>query len=300
MVQTGGSIDLAAGAMLQVQAANGGSIKLLQADNRFLGGLQVLSGKAFGTAWEINPAPGDFGKPAPKGYALQGHVQVAGSTVVVGGQGIEADVISISADTLSTPTVNSVVPTITARLPFDNSLGTEVSLPALTLALSDRSFTLASPFGARDGEIRINVGSRLLGDRALPLNAGYVAVLPRGGAKGSTAVLLAGPAVGSGGGYRFFFEGAGVQGEIPVYYNGLLPVTPAVESSISATVSVSEGARKERFDEAVRTENVAVRLRAGVIAEVGPGRPATQGLEGARAPAACAPTAAALACAVAP
>ena len=149
------------------------------------------------------------------------------------------------------------------------------------------------------GEIRINVGSRLLDNRTLPLNAGYVTVLPRGGARGSTAVLLAGPAVDSSG-YRFFFDGAGVQGEIPVFYNGLLPVTPAVESSISSTVSVSESARKERFDEAIRTENVAVRLRAGVIAEVGPGRPATQGSEGARSPAACTPAAGALACEAAP
>jgi hypothetical protein len=247
-----------------------------------------------------NATPGDFGKPAPNGYALQSRVQVAGSTVVVGGLGIEADVISLTADMLTTPTVNSVVPTLTARLPFDNTVGTEVSQPGLTLALTDASFSLAAPFGANNGgEIRINVGSRLLGNRTLPLNAGYVTVLPRGGARGSTSVLLAGPAVDSSG-YRFFFDGAGVQGEVPVFYNGLLPVTPAVESSISSTVSVSESSRKERFDEAIRTENVAVRLRAGVIAEVGPGRPATQGSEGARGPAACTPATGALSCEAAP
>ena len=298
--QTGGSIELAAGAGLQVHAVNGGSISLTRPDNRFLGSLQILSGAAFGTGWVPNATPGEFGVPAPKGYALQNRVQVAGSTVVLGGQGIEADVISISADMLTTPTVNNVVPTLTARLPFDNTLGTEVSLPGLTLALTERSFELTAPFGASNGgELRINVGSRLLGNRTLPLNAGYVTVLPRGQARGSTAVLLAGPAVDSAG-YRFFFDGAGVEGEIPVFYNGLTPVTPAVESSISATVSVSEGARKERFDEAIRTENVAVRLRAGVIAEVGPGRPATQGSEGARGPASCAPAVGKLACETTP
>jgi autotransporter-associated beta strand protein len=298
--QTGGTIDLAAGAGLQVHAVNGGSISLTSAGNRFLGSLQLLSGAAFGTGWVANATPGDFGKPAPKGYALQGRVQVAGSTVVLGGLGIEADVISISADMLTTPSTNSGAPTLTARLPFDNTVGTEVSLPGLTLALSSASFDLAAPFGAKGGgEIRIDVGNRLLGDRTLALNAGYVTVLPRGGARGSTAVLLAGPAVNTNG-YRFFFDGAGVQGEIPVFYNGLLPVTPAVESSISATVSVSESSRKERFDEAIRTENVAVRLRSGVIAEVGPGRPATQGSEGARGPATCTPAAAGLACEAAP
>ena len=61
-------------------------------------------------------------------------------------------------------------------------------------------------------------------------------------------------------------------------------------------MSVSESARKERFDEAVRTENVAVRLRSGVIAEVGPGRPATVGREGALPPASCTPVPGTLAC----
>ena len=98
-------------------------------------------------------------------------------------------------------------------------------------------------------------------------------MLPRGGAAGATAVVLSGPLTTAG--YRFFFDGAGKDGEIPVFYNGVLPATPQVSGSISATVAVSEGARKERFDDSVRTENVAVRLRAGVIAEVGPPPPAT-------------------------
>ena len=113
-------------------------------------------------------------------------------------------------------------------------------------------------------------------------------------ARGSTAVILQGPQVA--GTYGFFFEGAGLQTEIPVFYNGVLPVTPQVSGSISATVAVSEGARKDRFEESVRTENVAVRLRAGVIAEVGPGRPATVGSEGAKPPQSCAPSGATLGC----
>jgi len=48
------------------------------------------------------------------------------------------------------------------------------------------------------------------------------------------------------------------------------------------------------------TENVAVRLRAGLIAEVGPGRHATQGTEGAKPPPLCAPVSNTLNCASAP
>ena len=104
------------------------------------------------------------------------------------------------------------------------------------------------------------------------------------------------PEGSTNGGYRFFFDGAGNQAQIPVFYNGVSPTTPQVENSISATVSVSEGARKDRFDEAVRTENVAIRLRAGVIAEVGPAPSATQGTEGLRVPAGCTPASGTLRC----
>ena len=140
------------------------------------------------------------------------------------------------------------------------------------------------------------MGSKAWGNRVLPLDAGYVIVLPRGGARGATAVLLSGPAVNLSG-YRFFFDGAGNQSEIPVFYNGVLPTTPQVESSISATVAVSESARKDRFDESVRTENVTVRLRTGVIAEVGPAPSATKGTQGVRPPPSCTPLADALVCA---
>ena len=80
-------------------------------------------------------------------------------------------------------------------------------------------------------------------------------------------------------------------------YNGFLPASPQLSGSLSSVASVSEQARKERFEEAVRTENVAVRLRAGVIAEVGPGRPATQGSDGIRLPEQCDPPWPALDCA---
>ncbi|MCW5611996.1 MAG: autotransporter-associated beta strand repeat-containing protein [Rubrivivax sp.] len=287
--QTGGEIRVAAGAGLRIAVAEGASVQLLAAGNEVLGELSVLSG-AEGSAWTERSTPGSFAGPT-QNYALQGRVRIAGSTLVVGGSGVEADLVAISADRLTTVGDARIV----ARLPFDNTVGTAASLPALTLELTPTAFAINYPYGQPGAEIRVDIGSRALGNRTLPIDAGYLTVLPRGGAQGSTAVLLSGPQVAVGG-YRFFFDGAGIQGEIPVFYNGLLPVTPAVENSISATVSVSESARKQRFEEAVRTENVAVRLRAGVIAEVGPGRPATEGSQGLRLPQICPPAGTSLGC----
>lgn len=290
---TGSRISVASGATLAVTAANGASVQLAQADNSFVGQLSVVTGTA-GTAWQVNATPLSFGGVS-QSYAVQSRIRVEGSTINVGGDGLVSDVVSIRADRLAT---QGATATIVARLPFDSTAGTAVSLPALTLELTPTAFTLPFPFGeagAANG-LRVDIGSQAYGNRTLPLNAGYVTVLPRGGAQGSTAVLLTGPAVNPAGGYRFFFDGAGKQGEIPVFYNGVLPTTPQVENSISATVAVSEGARKQRFEEAVRTENVAVRLRAGVIAEVGPAPSATQGTEGIRVPLTCPPAASLLSC----
>jgi autotransporter-associated beta strand protein len=266
-------ISVAAGAGLRVLAPNGGSVQLLQAANS--------------TALSFNGVTTN--------YAVQSRVRIEGGTVNIGGDGVLADVVSVRADRLAT--VGSTA-AIVARLPFDSTAGTVTSLPALTLELTPAAFELSFPFGApgTEGGLRVDVGSRAYGNRTLPLDAGFVTVLPRNGARGATAVLLRGPVVNPSGGYRFFFDGAGNQAQIPVFYNGVLPTTPQVENSISATVAVSEGARKAGFDDAVRTENVAVRLRAGVIAEVGPAPAATQGTEGLRVPSSCSPAAGALLC----
>ncbi|MFN9746479.1 MAG: autotransporter-associated beta strand repeat-containing protein, partial [Betaproteobacteria bacterium] len=289
VLQSGGEIRVAAGGGLSVVVAEGASVRLLASGNEFLGALSVTSGAA-GRAWIERPTPGSFAGPT-QNFALQGRVRIAGLSIAVGGSGIEADLVSVSADRLTTTGDARIV----ARLPFDNTVGTAASLPALTLELTPAAFGITYPYGQPGTEIRVDIGSRAFGNRTLPLDAGYLTVLPRGGASGSTAVLLSGPQVALGG-YRLFFDGAGRQGEIPVFYNGRLPVTPAVENSISATVSVSESARRQRFEEAVRTENVALRLRAGVIAEVGPGRSATTGSQGLRLPTICPPAGASLGC----
>ena len=125
--------------------------------------------------------------------------------------------------------------------------------------------------GAHAAEVRIDVGSTSFGNRTeLPINGGYVSLQPtvRLGGMGRTTVFLQGPATATG--YSFFYDGARRQGTIPVFYNGESAVPPQVSGSISATLAVSEGARKERFDEAVRTG----KLRPGhriVIEGVGGG-----------------------------
>jgi hypothetical protein len=79
---------------------------------------------------------------------------------------------------------------------------------------------------------------------------------------------------------------------VAVTYNGgLLSVRPQNASAISNNTSLLETARRGLFEEAVRTENVAPRLRAGVIAEVGSGRPATEGAAAATRPEVCEPKA---------
>ncbi len=280
-----GAITLAEGARLEVQASGGGSVRLAQDANSFKGQLSVLSGAAFNTAWSPN---------AKGGQAVQSEVRVSGQQVMVGGSGIEADLIYIRADQLATAGDAKLV----ARMPFDEIvLGKALSAPGMVLELAPGAFGTPGSFGSVNGQpIQIQVGSTETGNRSTGPNAGYVSVLPKAGAQGSTAVVLVGPKVGSqpasgGPTYRFFHDGASQATEIPVVYNGVLPLTPAASGALSSINGDAEDARRARFQETVRTENVTVRLRSGVIAEVGPGRPSTQGSEGAKPPELCDPAA---------
>ena len=267
-------IDVSGTGALEIVASQGGSVDLAQDSNQFGGGgVTVRSGNA-NSAWDSTKNATDAATGIT--YAMQSRVQVSGARVIIGGAGIEADVVAIKADALTTPAGAVIV----ARLPYDNLLGTANSLPGLTFELTPPAFLTPFSYGQGGGvsEININVGSQAFGTGTrLAADSGYVTVAPRGGAQGNTALFLRGPLVA--GSYGFFYDGSGVQTEVPVFYNGVSAVTPQVAGSISSTVSVSESARKERFEEAVRTENVAVRLRSGVIAEVGPGTPATTSSE---------------------
>ena len=280
-----GVITVAESAKLQVQASGGGSVLLAQDANNFKGQLSVLSGGAYDTAWS----------PNTKGtQGVQSLVHVAGQQIMVGGSGIEADLVHIRADQLATVDNAKLV----ARLPFDEIvLGRALSAPGMTLELAPGAFGLPGSFGSITGQpIQVVVGSTETGARTTGPNAGYLTVLPKAGAQGATAVVLVGPKVGSqpasgGPGYRFFHDGASQATEIPVVYNGVLPLTPSASGAISSINGDAEDARRARFQETVRTENVTVRLRSGVIAEVGPGRPSTQGSEGVKPPELCDPAA---------
>ena len=269
----GSSLNIAEGATLTVSAL--GSITLNQESNQIAGGVQVLSGAAFNTAWSAN-VQGTVG--------IQGIVKLAGQQLNIAGSGIEADVIEISAAKLAT--TGSAV--IAARLPYDNvAAGTTLSQPGLLLNLLPGAFDQALSFGGGgDAGIHVSIGARAIGNRTDGPDSGFLTVRPLAGAQGNTAIFLLGPESG-GGAYSLFHDGAGKAGEIPVFYNNVLPAVPQLTSALSSVTAVSESSRRDRFEEAVRTENVTVRLRSGVIAEVGPGRAATTGSGGVQAPPSC-------------
>jgi len=286
--QAGSRIAVESGATLAVVASRGGSVTLAQDANRFDGGLAVLSGPAYGTAWSPNLVTPSFGGGT---HAMQGRVQVAGGTLRLGGAGIEADVVSIRADQVATPGGSAIV----ARLPYDVLAGPAASLPGLTLALTPSSFGIANPYGLAPGqELRVQVGGG-----SGSANAGLLSVLPRLGASGTTSVVLVGPAVVPGfGGYGFFYDGAGEAAAIPVSYNGAAAIAPpaggaaseVVRATISAATQVNDAARIDRIDDVTQPDNPAPTLRAGGVTRTGPTRPLTQGVGGPTLPAGCVPT----------
>jgi fibronectin-binding autotransporter adhesin len=267
VVQSAGRINVAEGASLNITTA-GGSVALNDATNSFLGALSVDTGAA-----TANNAP-------------SARVSIAGTDVNVGG--INSELVRIRADRLFTLGEGTIV----ARLPFSDAIGTSQQVPGLLLELGPTSFDAGGfPFGSLDQGIAVNVGIAAPGGPT----GGYVTVRPKSAedaqaaaaliSKGA-AVFLIGPASATGG-YVLFYDGAKLGSEVPVWYNGFLPETPEAEGALSSVASISESARRDRFEETVRTENVAVRLRSGVIAEVGPGRPATEGTRGATLPPSC-------------
>jgi autotransporter-associated beta strand protein len=274
LTQTGGLITAKTGA-LALQAKGGASIQLKDgAANDLSGGISAVSG-ASNTPWDAHAAAN---------VAQQSRISLSADSMRITGAGIEGDLVVVDAGRLSTDASSA----IRARLPYDPKAGFTVQLPGLTLKLRDTAFTQSLSFGSGSdtNALLIDVGST-----ATIAPAGFITVLPKKPtALGATAVYARGVTAGTNG-YQLFYDGAARSSEVPVVYNGAVPSTPEAQGSISATVAVSEGARKDRFEEAVRTENVAIRLRAGVIAEVGAGRPATVGKEGIRPPEGCTPSA---------
>jgi len=260
--QTGGLVTTAAGSTLDLQAVNRGSILVDHTSNEIGGDLKAVSGPA---------GDNDTSRFAGSGTLPLSFVRVNANQIRAAG--IEADVVKLTANTLSTNPGTR----IRARLPYINAQGIESSVAALTLVLKQPN--VINQFGtpAPSSWIQVDVGNS---------QGGFLTVRPKGAGAGSSAVYL-----GGSDGNVPFYDGTSKASEIQVYFNGRVPSTPQEVGALSAVTAVIEESRRARFDEAVRTENVSSRLRTGVIAEVGAGRPATEGSESIRMPATCTPTA---------
>ncbi len=274
--QSGGSLASAAGSLLSLRATGGGSILLEQAGNTLLGGISAVSG-----------TPGDTGTARfdnANGVAL-GFVRIHSSEIHVAGSppdagdpagadaGIEADAVKLSTDWLTTGPTGQ----IRARLPYENLQGFQTSVPGLTLVMGPKALAANGGFGgaAPESWVQVHLGGA---------TGGYLSVSPKGAGGQPGSVLVGGRLEP-----RPFYDGEGKAGEVRMFYNGSAPRTPQEQGALTAVTATVEEARQARFDDAVRTENVSSRLRSGVIAEVGAGRPATVGRESIRMPEVCDP-----------
>ncbi len=306
IVQTSGSLTVASQGQLNLVADQGGSASLMQPGNQFAGSGSASGLSSGGLSANLASVPAAAASTDAPSRSL---LRVAGRQVFVSGAGVNADMAYFSADSLATggsppssglPTNGAAV--ITARMAYSNVFGTNVQLPALAISISPAAFDGGgSPFG----QLAVDIGRGDTTGAATNVNAGYITVLPKvAGDPATTAalirnkavILLTGPETGAQG-YLFFYDGAGKESAILVKYNGYAPSSPQADGALSSIASVSEAARRDRFEEAVRTENVASRLRGGVITEVGPGRPATEGSSGTQPPGSCAPAGGQLGCA---
>ena len=273
--EAGGSIGTAAGSLLVLRAPAGGSISLEQPGNALLGQVSAVSGTlGDNDSSRFTNASDEL----TLGFLriVSSEIHVAGRPPSNGDQtvpqaGLEADVIKLTADVLSTGADGL----IRARLPFNNIQGSQTSLPGLTLAMSPTALLNSDSFGGPETEdfIQVQVGGS---------EGGFLTARPKG-TSGDTAVIF----LGGDSSVTPFYDGAGKLTEIRIFYNGSAPRTPQETGALAAVIALIEDARQARFEDAVRTENVRSRLRSGVIAEVGAGRPATVGRESIRLPDTC-------------
>jgi filamentous hemagglutinin family protein len=280
---TASTVSTASGSLLVLRASGGGSINLL-GDNALLGEISAVSGRLGDT---------DQARFQGAGAVTIGFVRlnsteinVAGAPPADGDQtvqraGIESDAVWLRADKLFTGPEGL----IRARLPFNNFLdGSARSVPGITLFMSEVALAEGGGFGSSASDTWIQVS---IGDAA----GGFLTVRPKGENGPNAFILLAGDVDA-----RPFYDGAGQITEVRVFYNGDTPRTAQEQGALSAVQALAEDARQSRFEEAVRTENVRQRLRSGVIAEVGAGRPATVGRESIKLPENCEPKAKSLEC----
>ena len=271
----GGTIGTATGSLLVLRAPAGGSILLEQPGNTLLGPVSAVAGTlGDNDVSRFNNATG---------VLMLGFLRIVSSEIHVAGRpptngdqtlqqaGLEGDVIKLTADVLTTGPDGL----IRARLPFNNIQGSQTSIPGLTLAMSPNALANGGGFGGPepDNFIQVQVGGA---------EGGFLTARPKG-VSGDTAVIF----LGGDSSVTPFYDGSGKISEIRIFYNGNAPRTPQETGALAAVLALIEDARQARVEEAVRTENVRSRLRSGVIAEVGAGRPATVGRESIRLPDTC-------------
>ncbi|HWK83658.1 MAG TPA: hypothetical protein VNS61_07960, partial [Caldimonas sp.] len=272
--EAGATLASAPGSLIAFRSPAGGTLQLDQPGNTLLGSISAVSG-ALG---DNDLARFNNASAITLGFIriVSSEIHVAGAPPGNGDQtvvqaGLEGDVIKLSADVLTTGTDGL----IRARLPFNNVQGSQTSVPGITFVMSPTALATGGGFGspASDTYVRIQVGG---------VEGGFITARPKG-ASGNNAVIFLGGAAEA----RPFYDGNGKLTEIRIFYNGDAPRTPQEAGALAAVIALIEEARHARFEEAVRTENVSSRLRSGVIAEVGAGRPATVGRESIRPPDTC-------------
>ncbi|MFN0185359.1 MAG: beta strand repeat-containing protein [Aquabacterium sp.] len=270
-----GVITTAAGSVLALRSPAGGTISLTAAGNKLGGGISAVSGTLNDTAIDrFNLGP----------EILLGEVRIVADRIQVVGAppasndqsvvnaGLEADFMRLSADQLATGTDGQ----IRVRLPYNSAQGTRTSVPGITFEMGAEALKTFGNFGGNNADtwVQVSVGGTV---------GGFLTVVPKGvGALPGATILL--------GGQPFpvpFYDGTGKLDQVRVFYNGATTQTAQETGALQAVTAVVEDARQSRFEEAVRTENVTARLRSGVIAEVGAGRPATVGRETIRLPQTC-------------
>jgi hypothetical protein len=290
IMQTGGSIRTAAGSHLAVRATQGASISLMQSGNDLQGTISAVAGR-------IGEAPNSLrtSTPVKDNKTQASMLRIQSKQLFVAGRptgdadqtllkaGLEADVVELSLDGLNTSQNNGL---IRARLPYDNNQGALTAMPALSINISQIGLNTFRAFGGVDAPSRVmvKVGNAV---------GGFVTVQPKNGATLGPGFISLG---GEDDTVKPFYDGSGKFTEVPVFFNGDVPQTPQSVGALSAVTAVIEEARRARFEEAVRTENVSARLRSGVIAEVGSGRPATEGSSTLKLPETCTPSANGLGC----
>jgi hypothetical protein len=209
-----------------------------------------------------------------------------------GGSALEVRVIAIRSRGLATQGQESL---IRARMPYnDVAVGTARSYAGLTLSIPLNgavggsgpvaSFGESSANGlpGSAGAIRVEVG-----DISRPGLGGFLTVLPFEGSNllPGQVVYLAGPE--RNGMQAFFYDGARSLNRVPVVYNGSLLLSPQENAALTTAQGAVVLARQEQTRSVVRTENVAGKIINGVVVEVGPGSPATEGEGGAGKPSSC-------------